>query len=118
MSRFGLVLGLAGFLLGGFIGGWLTARLYGGQLESLRLEQARCRDAGEALESKLVLQNAQVEALEQSARQRADSAERALALAREQARSHEVAASRLLLERSEGDECVVVRQLIDRELLP
>lgn len=118
MNRFWLALGLAGFLLGGFIGGWLMARFYGGQLESLRLEQARCSDAGEALESKLVLQNAQVEALQQSARQRADSAERALALAREQAKSHEAAASRLLLEHSEGDECDVVRQLIDRELLP
>ncbi|MCG8910744.1 hypothetical protein [Pseudomonas sp. DP-17] len=118
MNRFWLALGMSGFLLGGCLGGWLTARFYGGQLEGLRLEQARCSEAGEALESKLVLQNAQVEALEQSARQRADSAERALALAREQVRSHEVAASRLLLERSEGDECVVVRQLIDRELLP
>ncbi|WP_447745152.1 hypothetical protein [Pseudomonas nicosulfuronedens] len=118
MSRFWLALGVAGFLLGGFSGGWLTARFYGGQLESLRLEQARCSDAGKALELKLALQNAQVEALEQAARQRADAAERALALAREQAQSHEAAASRLLLERSEGEECAVVRQLINRELLP
>jgi hypothetical protein len=118
MNRFWLALGMAGFLLGGFIGGWLTARFYGGQLESMRLEQVRCSDAGKALESKLALQNTQVEALEQVARQRADSAERALAQAREQALSHEAAASRLLLERSEGEECAVVRQLIDRELLP
>jgi hypothetical protein len=116
MSCFWLALGLAGFLFGGFIGGWLTARFYDGQLESLRLEQMRCSDAGKALESKLALQNAQVKAL--AARQRADSAERALAQAREQAQSHEAAASRLLLERSEGEECDVVRQLIDRELLP
>ncbi|MDN6856715.1 hypothetical protein QO207_08955 [Pseudomonas sp. CAN2814] len=118
MNRFWLALGMAGFLLGGFIGGWLTARFYGGQLESMRLEQVRCSDAGKALESKLALQSTQVEALEQAARQRADSAERALAQAREQAQNHEAAASRLLLERSEGEECAVVRQLIDRELLP
>ncbi|WP_448678920.1 hypothetical protein [Pseudomonas nicosulfuronedens] len=118
MSRFWLALSLAGCLLGGCIGGWLTARFYRGQMESLRLEQARCSDAGKSLESKLALQNAQVEALEQAARQRADSAERALAQAREQAQSHEAAASRLLLERSEGEECTVVRQLIDRELSP
>ncbi|MEP9319943.1 hypothetical protein ABKS89_22570 [Pseudomonas sp. LABIM340] len=118
MSRFWLVLGLVGFLSGGFVGCWLTACFYGGQLESLRLEQARCSDAGKALESKLALQNTEVESLEQAARQRADAAERALALAREQAQSHEAAASRLLLERSEGEECAVVRQLIDRELLP
>ncbi|MBD9501953.1 hypothetical protein M2D07_030150 [Pseudomonas sp. BGr12] len=118
MSRFWLALGLTGFLVGGCIGGWLTARFYGGQLDSLHLEQARCSDAGKVLESKLALQNTQVEALEQAARQRADAAERALTLAREQAQSHEAAASRLLLERSEGEECAVVRQLIDRELLP
>ncbi|MBD9633728.1 hypothetical protein [Pseudomonas sp. PDM19] len=118
MSRFWLALGLTGFLMGGCIGGWLTARFYGGQLESLHLEQARCSDAGKALESKLALQNIQVEALEQAARQHADAVERALAQAREQAQSHEAAASRLLLERSEGEECTVVRQLIDRELLP
>jgi hypothetical protein len=118
MSRVWLALGMAGFLLGGFIGGWLTAHFYGGQLENLRLEQARCNDAGKLLESKLALQNTQVEALEQAARQRADVAERALAQAREQAQSHDAAASRLLLERSEGEECAVVRQLIDRELLP
>ncbi|MBB4868054.1 hypothetical protein HNP46_006973 [Pseudomonas nitritireducens] len=118
MNRFWLALGMAGFLLGGFIGGWLTARFYGGQLENMRLEQARCSDAGKALESQLALQNAQVAALEQAARQRSDAAERALAQAREQAQSHEAAASRLLLERSEGEECAVVRQLIDRELLP
>jgi hypothetical protein len=118
MNRFWLVLGVVCFLLGGFIGGWLTARFYGGQLESMRLEQARCRDSGKALESKLALQNTQVEALEQAAHQRADLAERALAQAREQAQNHEAAASRLLLERSEGEECAVVHQLIDRELLP
>ncbi|KJJ98101.1 hypothetical protein UB43_15535 [Pseudomonas sp. 21] len=118
MSRFWLALGVVGFLLGGFAGGWLTACFYGGQLESLRLEQARCSGAGKVLESKLVLQNAQVEALEQAARQRVDAAERTLALAREQAQNHETAASRLLLERSEGEECAVVRQLIERELLP
>lgn len=113
MSRIWLALGVAGFVLGG----WLTARFYGGQLESLRQEQARCNNAGKVLESKLALQNTQVEALEQAARQRVDVAERALARAREQAQSHDAAASRLLLERSEGDECAVVRQLIDRELL-
>lgn len=118
MSRFWLALGLTGFLLGGCIGGWLAARFYGGQLESLRLEQARCSDAGKALESKLALQNRQVAALEEAARQRAAAVEHALAQAREQALSHETAASRLLLERSEGEECAVVRQLIDRELLP
>ncbi|MDH0291433.1 hypothetical protein N7414_20095 [Pseudomonas sp. GD04087] len=118
MNRFWLVLGIAGFLLGGVFGGWLSARFYGGQLESLRMQQARCSDAGKALESKLALQNVQVEALEQAARQRADSAERALTLAREQAQSHEAAASRLLLERSDGEECAAVRQLLDRALLP
>jgi GAF domain-containing protein len=118
MNRFWLALGMAGFLLGGFIGGWLTARFYRGQLESLHLEQARCSDAAKVLESKLALQNTQLEVLEQAARQRADAAERALALAREQAQSHEAAASRLLLERSDGEECAVVRRLIDRELLP
>jgi len=118
MNRFWPVLGVAGFLLGGFIGGWVTARFYSGQLESLRLDLARSSDAGKALETQLALQNEQVEALEQAARQRAEAGERALALAREQAQSHEAAASRLLLERSEGEECVVVRQLIDRELLP
>jgi GAF domain-containing protein len=117
MSRFCLALGLAGFLLGGFISGWLTAHFYGGQLESLRLEQARCSDAGKTLESRLALQSSQVEALEQAGRQRADAAERAQAQAREQAQSHEAAASRLLLERSDGEECAVVRQLIDQELL-
>lgn len=118
MSRFWLVRGLAGFLLGGFIGGWLTARIYGSQLESLRLEHVRCSDAGKALEAQLALQNGKVAVLEQEARQRAEIAKRALAAAREQAESHEAAASRLLLERSQGEECAVVRELIDRELLP
>lgn len=118
MSRFRLALGVAGILLSGCVGGWLTARFQGGQLERLRLEQVRCSDAGKALEAQLALQNRQVGALEQAARQRAESAERALAEAREQAESHEAAASRLLLERSQGEECAVVRELIDRELLP
>ncbi|MFR0689553.1 hypothetical protein ACLUTX_09165 [Enterobacterales bacterium AE_CKDN230030158-1A_HGKHYDSX7] len=118
MSRFWLALGLVGFLLGGFVGGWLAARFYGGQLESLRAEQTRCRDAGKTLEAQLVLQNGQVDALERASRQRAESAERALAAAREQAQSHEAAAGRLLLERSQGEECAVVRELIDRELVP
>jgi len=118
MNRFWLALGVACFLLGGFVGGWLAARFYGGQLEGLRMEQARCSDAGKALEAQLALQNGQVAALEQAARQRAESAEHALAAARAQAESHEAAASRLLLERSQGEECAVVRELIDRELLP
>ncbi|WP_259759003.1 hypothetical protein [Pseudomonas sp. GCEP-101] len=118
MNRFWLALGVGGVLLGGIGGAWLAACFYEGQLQTVRLEQARCSDAGKALESTLALQNAQVEALEQAARQRAESAERALAQAREQAQSHEAAARRLLLERSEGEECAVVRQLIDRELLP
>ena len=118
MRRFWLALGMGGFLLGGLVGGWLAARFYGGQLESLRLQLAGCSDAGKALESKLALQNAQVEALEQAARQRADAAEHAQALASEQAQNHEAAASRLLFERSVGEECAVVRQLIDRELPP
>jgi len=118
VSRFWFALSLTGCLLGGCIGGWLTARFYGGQLESLRLEQARCSEAGKAMAAQRVLQNAQVEALEQAARQRADSVERALLQAREEAQSHEAAASRLLQEHSEGEECAVVHQLIDRELLP
>ncbi|WP_371232861.1 hypothetical protein ACAW63_07770 [Pseudomonas sp. QE6] len=118
MSRIRLVLGVAGILLSGCAGGWLTARFYGGQLERLRLEQVRCSDAGEALEAQLALQNGQIDALDQAARLGAESAERALAEAREQAEGHEAAASRLLLERSQGEECAVVRQLIDRELIP
>lgn len=118
MNRFWLALGIACFLLGGFLGGCLAARFYGGQLESLRRDQARCSEVGKALETRLALQNEQVVALEQSARQRAETAERALAAAREQAESHEAAASRLLLGRSQGEECAVVRELIDRELLP
>ncbi|QRY81101.1 hypothetical protein JVX91_08340 [Pseudomonas sp. PDNC002] len=117
MNRFWLALGLAGFLFGGILGGWLAAGFYGGQLESLRQEQARCRDAGKALASELAQQNAQVEALEQAARLRTVAADHALDQARKQAQSHETAARRLLLERSEGDECAVVRQLIDRELM-
>lgn len=118
MSRLWLALGVAGFLLGGLIGGWLTARFYSEPLANLRLEQARCSEAGKALQAQLALQNGQVAALEQAGRLRAESAERALAAAREQAQSHETAASRLLLERSQGEECAVVRELIDRELLP
>ncbi|WP_343578223.1 hypothetical protein [Pseudomonas sp.] len=118
MSRIRLALGVAGILLSGYVGGWLMARFYGGQLERLRLEQVRCSDAGKALEAQLALQNGLIDALERAARQRAESAERALAQAREQAESHEAAASRLLLERSQGEECAVVRQLIDRELTP
>lgn len=118
MSRFWLALGMAGFLLGGLFGGWLASRFYGGQLQGLQLEQARCSEAGKALESRLVLQNERLDALAETSRQRAEAAERALAQARDLAQSHEDAANRLLLERSEGEECAVVRQLIDRELLP
>ena len=118
MSRLWLAFGLGGLLLGSLLGSWLTARVYGGRLEAMGLDQARCSDARKALEAQLALQNGQIDALEQAARQRAESAERALAQAREQAESHEAAASRLLLERSLGEECAVVRELIDRELLP
>lgn len=117
MSRSWLALGMAGFLLGSLLGGWLAARFYGGQLQDLRLEQVRCSEAGKTLESRLVLQNEQLDALAETSRQRAEAAERALAQARGQAQSHEDVANRLLLERSEGEECAVVRQLIDRELL-
>ncbi|MCE4068429.1 MULTISPECIES: hypothetical protein [Pseudomonas] len=118
MSRFRLALGMAGFLLSGLFGGWLASRFYGEQLQGLQLEQARCSEAGKALVSRLVLQNEQLDALAESSRQRAEAAERALDQARDLAQSHEDAANRLLLERSEGEECAVVRQLIDRELLP
>ncbi len=83
MSRFWLALGMAGFLLGGLFGGWLASRFYGGQLQGLQLEQGRCSEAGKALESRLVLQNEQLDALAETSRQRAEAAERALAQARD-----------------------------------
>lgn len=118
MNRFWLILGLAGFLFGGCIGGSLMAHIYGGRLDAVRLEQARCVEVGQALEAQLAQQNQQVDALALAARQRATEAERALAVAREQADGHEARGRRLLLEHSDGEDCSVVRQLIDRELLP
>lgn len=117
MSRLWWSLALSAVLLCSALSGWLTASFYRARLEAMRIEQARCVDSGQALQTQLALQNGQIEALEETARQRSQSAVQALAAAQEQADAHEDSARRLLLERSTGDECVVVRQLIAQELL-
>lgn len=117
MNRFWIVLALLGSVLSSALGAWVTASFYRGRLESAGLEQARCVEAGKALEARLTQQNLQLDALDEGARQRAQAAQRALAAAQGEASAHEAAARRLLLERSEGDECVAVRRLIDEALL-
>ncbi|MCP8463100.1 hypothetical protein NK553_03975 [Pseudomonas sp. ZM23] len=117
MSRLPLTLVLAALVLGTVLGAWVTASFYRGRMETLRIEQARCGDSRQALEALLAQQNSQIDALQVASRERTEAAERALAAARGQADAHEAAARRLLQERSDGDECMAVRQLIDRELL-
>lgn len=117
MNRVWIVLALLGTVLGGALGAWVTAGFYRGRVEAAHLELARCIDAGKALEARLVQQNYQLDALDEAARQRTQAAQRALAAAEDEASAHEAAARRLLLERSEGDECVAVRRLVDEALL-
>lgn len=117
MSRLWLSLALLAVLSCSALSAWLTASFYRTRLEVAHVEQTRCVDSSQVLQTQLALQNDQVDTLEEAARQRSESAAQALAAAQEQVDAHEASARRLLLERSAGDECAAVRRLIDQELL-
>ncbi len=102
--------------LGAAGGVWIGARHYRPQLDAASADLAACRSARGSLEAAVVEQGGQVAALRQAGEQRARDAVQAVEQARRRADGDYVAAQRLLLERTVGEQCVATEVVIDQEL--
>ncbi|MDF3932299.1 hypothetical protein [Pseudomonas citronellolis] len=97
-------------------GAWLAARHYRPLLDAAQADAARCVEARNSLLLQVEEQNRRLEELALASKARESAAAQALQAAETEANGHEAKAMRLLSGHSEGDDCAVVAQLIDREL--
>lgn len=102
--------------LGAAGGVWLGARHYRPQLDVALADLVACRASRGELESAVAEQVRQVAALRMAGEQRARDAAQAVERGRQQAAEQYSAASRLLRDRTAGEQCAAAEAVIDKEL--